>query len=229
MPFSKITLTSLLLSLIMTAPVIAQDWANLNKYREANISLEKVVNKVDRIVFMGNSITEGWNNHNPEFFQDSAYINRGIGGQTTPQMLLRFRQDVLDLNPKVVVILAGINDIAGNTGTSTQKMIEDNIFSMAELAKSHGIRVVLSSVLPAYDFPWAPGLEPSQKVIALNKSIKQYADSNNHVYLDYFTAMVDSRNGLMEIYTYDGVHPNTKGYEIMAPLAKAAVQKALTQ
>ncbi|MEB8329230.1 SGNH/GDSL hydrolase family protein [Flavobacteriaceae bacterium KMM 6897] len=213
----------------MTAPMVAQDWGNLNKYREANAALEKVGNKQDRIVFMGNSIIEGWNDHNPEFFEDSAYINRGIGGQTTPQMLLRFRQDVLDLNPKVVVILAGINDIAGNTGPSTQKMIEDNIFSMAELAMLHGIKVVLSSVLPAFDFPWAPGLEPSKKVIALNKSIKQYAETNDMVYLDYFSAMVDSRNGLLEIYTYDGIHPNTLGYQIMAPLAKAAVQKALKQ
>ncbi|MEB8345567.1 SGNH/GDSL hydrolase family protein [Flavobacteriaceae bacterium KMM 6898] len=213
----------------MTAPMVAQDWGNLNKYREANAALEKVGNKQDRIIFMGNSIIEGWNDHNPEFFEDSAYINRGIGGQTTPQMLLRFRQDVLDLNPKVVVILAGINDIAGNTGPSTQKMIEDNIFSMAELAMLHGIKVVLSSVLPAFEFPWAPGLEPSKKVIALNKSIKQYAETSDMVYLDYFSAMVDSRNGLLEIYTYDGIHPNTLGYQIMAPLAKAAVQKALKQ
>lgn len=229
MELSKITLTSLLLTLFMTAPMVAQDWANLNKYREANAALEKVVNKHDRIVFMGNSITESWNDHNPEFFEDSAYINRGIGGQTTPQMLLRFRQDVLDLNPKVVVILGGINDIAGNTGPSTKKMIEDNIFSMAELAMLNGIKVVLSSVLPAFDFPWAPGLEPSQKVIALNRSLKHYAETNDMVYLDYFSAMVDSRNGLLGIYTYDGIHPNTLGYQIMAPLAKAAVQKAVKQ
>jgi lysophospholipase L1-like esterase len=229
MQLAKTILTFLLLPLFMTAPMVAQDWANLNKYRVANAALEKIANKEDRIVFMGNSITEDWNDHNPEFFENSAYINRGIGGQTTPQMLLRFRQDVLDLKPKIVVILAGINDIAANTGPSTQKMIEDNIFSMAELAKANGIKVILCSVLPAFDFPWSPGLDPSRKVIALNKSIKQYVESNGLVYLDYFSAMVDSRNGLSNIYTYDGVHPNAIGYQIMAPLAKSAIQKALKQ
>ncbi len=223
----KLTLITLLLTIFMTGSMAAQDWANLNKYKEANIALEKEVNSEDRIVFMGNSITEGWIDHNPEFFKNKGYINRGISGQTTPQMLLRFRQDVLDLKPKVVVLLAGINDIAGNTGPSTQKMIEDNIFSMAELAKAHGIKVVISSVLPASDFPWAPGLEPSMKVIALNTSLKQYAEINSHVYLDYFSNMVDSKNGLQESYTYDGIHPNALGYQIMGPLAKAAIQKAL--
>ncbi|MFT5942611.1 SGNH/GDSL hydrolase family protein [Sediminicola arcticus] len=223
----KLTLTSLFLIIFMTGSLFAQDWANLNKYAEANTTLQKEVIKEDRIIFMGNSITEGWSDHNPQFFENNAYINRGIGGQTSPQMLLRFRQDVLDLKPKVVVILAGINDIAGNTGLSTQKMIEDNIYSMAELANAHGIKVVLSSVLPAYDFPWAPGLEPSLKVIALNKSIKEYAETKGHVYLDYFSDMVDSKNGLQAMYTYDGIHPNTLGYKVMDPLAKAAILKAL--
>lgn len=227
--FPKVTLISLLLTLLMTGSLVAQDWANLKKYQEANLALEKEVISDGLIVFMGNSITEGWIDHNPEFFKNKGYVNRGISGQTTPQMVLRFRQDVLDLKPKVVVILAGINDIAGNTGPSTQKMIEDNIYSMADLAKSHGIKVVLSSVLPAYDFPWAPGLEPSQKVISLNNAVKHYAELNDHVYLDYFSNMVDSKNGLMEIYTYDGVHPNALGYQIMGPLAKAAIQKALKQ
>ncbi|WP_082591148.1 SGNH/GDSL hydrolase family protein [Sediminicola sp. YIK13] len=211
----------------MTGTLAAQDWANLNKYKHANLALEKEVISEDRIVFMGNSITEGWIDHNPEFFKKKGYFNRGISGQTTPQMLLRFRQDVLDLKPKVVVLLAGINDIAGNTGPSTQKMIVDNIFSMVELAKAHGIKVVLSSVLPASDFPWAPGLEPSMKVIALNTALKQYAEINGHVYLDYFSNMVDSNNGLQERYTYDGIHPNAFGYQIMGPLAKAAIQKAM--
>lgn len=229
MRLPKITLSLLLVTLLMTEFLSAQDWANLNKYKEANTALGLEVNKGDRIVFMGNSITEGWSDHDPDFFENTLYVNRGISGQTTPQMLLRFRQDVLDLGPEVVVILAGINDIAGNTGPSTQKMIEDNIFSMAELAKGKGIHVILSSVLPAYDFPWAPGLEPSQKVISLNKSIKQYAESNGHIYLDYFSAMVDSKNGLKEAYTYDGVHPNAMGYQIMGPLAKSAIQKVLDQ
>lgn len=223
----KLTITTLLLTIFMTGTLAAQDWANLKKYQKANLALEKKMNTDDRIVFMGNSITEGWIDHNPEFFKNKGYVNRGISGQTTPQMLLRFSQDVLDLKPKVVVILAGINDIAGNTRPSTQKMIEDNIYSMADLTKAHGIKVVLSSVLPAYDFPWAPGLEPSMKVIALNTSLKRYAQINSHVYLDYFSNMVDSKNGLQKSYTYDGIHPNAMGYKIMGPLAKAAIQKAL--
>lgn len=229
MPIPKFLFNPLILALFMTFSMAAQDWANLNKYSEVNKELEKEVPKEGRIVFMGNSITEGWSEHDPLFFSNKTYINRGISGQTTPQMLIRFKQDVIDLHPQVVIILAGINDIAGNTGPSTQKMIEDNIFSMAELARAHGIKVVLSSVLPAFEFPWAPGLEPAPKVIALNKSLRSYAESNDLVYLDYFTPMVDSRNGLKEQYTYDGVHPNALGYKIMAPLAIAAIQKALNQ
>ncbi|MEJ1222036.1 SGNH/GDSL hydrolase family protein [Sediminicola sp. 1XM1-17] len=213
----------------MTVSMAAQDWANLDRYREANEALQKELPKEGRIVFMGNSITEGWSDHHPEFFNNPAYINRGISGQTTPQMLLRFKQDVIDLQPQVVIILAGINDIAGNTGPATQKMIEDNIFSMVELAKVHGIQVVLASVLPASEFPWAPGLEPAQKVIALNTSLRSYAEANDLVYLDYFTAMVDAKNGLKKQYTYDGVHPNESGYKIMAPLAIAAINKTVNQ
>ena len=162
-----------------------------------------------------------------EFFEGKPYINRGISGQTTPQMLLRFRQDVIDLNPKVVVILAGTNDIAGNTGPSTPKMILDNIKSMAELARANGIKVIISSVLPAFDYPWKPGLNPNEKIPALNKLLKEYTEANGHIYLDYYTAMADDRNGLPKKYADDEVHPTAAGYAVMEPLVEAAINKAL--
>ncbi len=154
-------------------------------------------------------------------------MGRGISGQTTPQMLVRFRQDVIDLKPAVVVILAGTNDIAGNTGPSTQAMIEDNLESMVELARANGIRPVLSSVLPAYDYPWRPGVEPAPKIVALNAWMKQYAAEHHVVYLDYWSAMADARQGLRPELTTDGVHPNEAGYQVMAPLAERAIAEAL--
>jgi lysophospholipase L1-like esterase len=181
----------------------------------------------NRVVFMGNSITEGWKRADSSFFHNKPYVCRGISGQTTPQMLVRFKPDVIDLKPKVVVILAGINDIAQNTGPMTLEETMGNLASMAALAKANGIKVVLSSVLPAYDFPWRPGLAPAEKVIALNKMIKEYAEKNGHVYLDYFSAMVDERNGMKKAYSYDEVHPTLEGYKVMAPLAEKAIQKAL--
>lgn len=203
------------------------DWPNLRRYRSANAELKSPLSNENRVVFMGNSITDGWINASPEFFSANQYLDRGISGQTTPQMLIRFRQDVIDLKAKVVVILAGINDIAGNTGPSSLEMIEDNLASMAQLAKANGIKVVLSSVLPAYSFPWKPGIDPVQKVIDLNKWIKDFANKNNFVYIDYYSAMVDERKGLPEKYSKDGVHPNAAGYQIMEPLAKKAISKAL--
>jgi lysophospholipase L1-like esterase len=160
-------------------------------------------------------------------FPGKPYINRGIGGQTTPQMLVRFRQDVIALKPKVVVILAGTNDIAGNTGPSTVEMIENNLASMAELAKAHGIRVVLASVLPVYSYTWRPSVQPIPAIAALNDWMKDYARRNGMVYLDYFSAMVDERRGLRNDLTYDGVHPNEAGYRVMAPLTVSAIRKAL--
>jgi lysophospholipase L1-like esterase len=160
-------------------------------------------------------------------FPGKPYVGRGIGGQTTPQLLVRFRQDVIALRPKVVVILAGTNDIAGNTGPSTLEMIEDNLASMAELAKANGIRVVLSSVLPAYDYPWRPGLEPAPKIAALNAWMKRYAATHGAVYLDYHSAMADERQGLPRELSEDGVHPNEAGYRVMAPLAERAIAEAL--
>ena len=205
----------------------AQDWANLERFREDNAKLAAPRTCDDRVVFMGNSITQGWIDMIPEFFAGRHYINRGIGGQTTPQMLIRFRQDVIHLRPKVVVILAGINDIAGNTGPSSLEMIEDNLHSMTELAQANGIEVVLCSVLPALDFPWRPGMDPAGKVVELNKRIEAYASKKGAVYCDYFTTMVDERNGLPAELSDDGVHPNEAGYAIMEPLVEKAIARAL--
>lgn len=207
----------------------AQDWADLEHFREANAALKPPAPDEDRVVFMGNSITIGWLHKVPEFFEGKPYVNRGISGQTTPQMLLRFRQDVLDLSPKVVVILAGTNDIAGNTGPMTLQQILDNLKSMAELALANGVEPVLSSVLPAYDYPWRPGLEPNIKIPKLNAMIENYAALSGIVYLDYFGEMADSRNGLDSTLATDEVHPTEKGYRMMAPLAEAAIARALAK
>ncbi len=207
--------------------IIAQDWANTSRFKEQNAKLPLPAKDEKRVVFMGNSITEGWINTCPEFFANKPYVNRGISGQTTPQMLVRFRSDVINLKPALVVILAGTNDIAGNTGPSTLEMIMDNLISMCELAKANKIKVILSSVLPAFDYPWKPGLEPAPKIIRLNEMIQNYANSHGIVYLDYYSSMVDDRKGLPKKLSGDGVHPNKQGYEIMAPLAEAAIKKAL--
>jgi lysophospholipase L1-like esterase len=208
---------------------LRNDWANLRRYRPANDSLSAPAPGERRVVFMGNSITDSWAHFFPAMFPGKPYIGRGISGQTTPQMLVRFRQDVIALKPAVVVILAGTNDIAGNTGPSTLEMIEDNLTSMTEIAKANGIRVVLSSVLPVFDYPWRPGLQPAAKIIALNTWMKTYAARVGAVYLDYHSAMVDERRGLRADLTRDGVHPTEAGYRIMAPLAEKAIEEALRQ
>ncbi|WP_252736980.1 SGNH/GDSL hydrolase family protein [Zobellia galactanivorans] len=204
-----------------------QDWPNLANFQAENAKLAKPAPNENRVVFMGNSITIGWINSRPEFFANKPYINRGISGQTTPQMLLRFRQDVIELRPKVVVLLAGTNDIAGNTGPSTLDMIMDNIKSMAEIAVANDIKVILSSTLPAFDYPWKPGMEPAQKIVDLNKMIKAYADEKGHIYLDYFSALADERNGLPKKYANDGVHPTVEGYKVMEPMVEKAIAQAL--
>ena len=203
------------------------DWAHLARYRAANAALGAPRADAPRVIFYGNSITEGFARYFDEIFPGSGYIGRGIGGQTTPQLLVRFRQDVIALKPAAVVILAGTNDLAGNTGPSTLEMIQDNLASMTELAQANGIRVVLASVLPAYDYPWKPGLEPAPKIAALNAWMKQYAARKGAVYLDYHSAMADARGGLPESLSPDGVHPNAAGYRLMAPLAEKAIQQAL--
>ncbi len=217
----------LLLALIMAGNIQAQDWANLNKYQTQNAALQIPAKGEKRIVFMGDSITEFWSIIDPDYFSGKNYVNRGISGQTTPQMLIRFRADVIALQPSLVIILAGVNDIAGNTGPSSIEMIRDNIFSMIELAKANHITVILCSVLPAYDFSWKPNQEPIEKIKALNTILQDYADANNIVYLDYYSAMVDERQGLKIDYSNDDVHPNKTGYQIMMPLAEKAIELAL--
>ena len=212
------------------------DWAYLAKYREADAALGSQAAGETRVVFLGDSITEGWGMKatatspgRGEFFPGKPYVNRGISGQTTPQMLVRFRQDVIDLKPRVVVLLAGTNDIAENTGKTTLKEIGGNIASMTELARANGIAVVLCAVLPASDFRWHPGLEPAPKIKALNKWIQEYAAKNHFVYVDYYLSMANSEGGMKAELSPDGVHPNKAGYEIMAPLAEAGIAEALKQ
>jgi lysophospholipase L1-like esterase len=200
---------------------------NLNKYAAQNRMLKPRVKKDKRVVFMGDSITEFWKEKDSAFFAGGVYTDRGISGQTTVQMLVRFRQDVIDLHPDAVVILAGTNDIAENNGPMTLDSIAGNIKSMAELARANKIKVVLCSVLPAYDFYWHSGMQPAEKIIRLNELIKAYAEENKIVYVDYFSAMADGRNGLQPAYAPDGVHPNAEGYKVMEPLAEEGIAKAL--
>jgi len=208
---------------------LRNDWAGLRRYRAANDSLPVPAARERRVVFYGNSITDSWARHFAAMFPGKPYIGRGISGQTTPQLLVRFHQDVVALHPVAVVILAGTNDIAGNTGPSTLDMIEDNLSAMTEIARQHHIRVVLSSVLPVSDYPWKPGLEPAPKVVALNAWIKRYAESMGETYVDYHSAMADARGGLPATLSVDGVHPNEAGYRIMAALAEAAITAALAR
>ena len=207
---------------------MAQDWPYLNKYKIANALLENTFSEKDRIVFMGDSITEFWTTLCPEFFAEKQYINRGISGQTTPQMLVRFRADVINLKPKLVVLLAGANDIAENTGHSSLEMITNNIFSMAELAEAHDIKVILCSVLPALFFPWNTKIHPVEKILNLNKMIQKYATEKEHFYLDYYSAMVDKNKGLTEDYSDDGMHPNKTGYLVMNTIVEEAITKMLS-
>ena len=205
-----------------------QDWPNLKRYEDENLSLGDPQENEKRVVFMGDSITEEWSRLYPNYFEERSYINRGIGGQTTPQMLIRFKQDVVDLRPALVVILAGTNDIAGNTGPANVKMITDNIFSMATIATAHEIQVVLSSVLPVYIYEWSPEIiDPPSTIDAVNERLKEHAASNGIEYLDYFSEMVDDRKGLKKEYTPDGVHPNEKGYELMSAIAEKKLKSIL--
>jgi alpha-L-fucosidase len=214
-------------ALIKMEVIPMEDWPNLKKYSQANANLSKLSNKEERVVFMGNSITENWVKFHNEFFEENQYIGRGISGQTSAQMLTRFRPDVIDIEASVVVIHAGTNDIAANRGPVTLEQIAGNIFSMTELAKANGIKVVLASVLPANSYAWRPAIYPADKIIALNEMIKTYANKNHILYLDYYSAMVDSNKGLKKEYGRDSVHPNLAGYQVMEPLVKEAIKKAL--
>ncbi|MCP9199765.1 SGNH/GDSL hydrolase family protein [Gramella sp. GC03-9] len=208
--------------------LMEQDWPELKRYHEENQQI--IQNKTwPKVVFMGNSITEGWVNMHPEFFSNNNYVGRGISGQTSPQMLIRFTPDVLDLKPEVVVILAGTNDLAANTGYASVKMISDNIKAMATLADQNDIRVVLSSVLPVYDYPWRPGLEPVSRIQELNTWMEKYAREHGYVYLDYFSNLSNAQKGMKKEYSEDGVHPNAKAYSVMEPLVQEAIANALDQ
>jgi lysophospholipase L1-like esterase len=206
------------------------DFGWLARYGDADQKLGPPAAGEIRVVFMGDSITEGWHFDKPGgAFAGKPYINRGISGQTSPQMLVRFRQDVIDLQPKVVVILAGTNDIAGNTGPMTLEQTEANIQSMADLATANHIKVVLCSVLPAYDFPWQPGLEPAPKIDKVNAWIRDYAGQKGFVYVDYHSALKDQRDGLPPNLSKDGVHPTEAGYAMMAPLVEKGIAEALAR
>src|SRR5207248_975222 len=208
---------------------ILQGWASPSRYRQENGKRGPPAPGAPRIVFMGDSITDAWGRSYGRFFPGKPYVNRGISGQTTPQMLVRFRPDVIALQPKAVVILAGTNDIAGNTGPETLEDIEGNLTCMAQLAEKNGIRLVLASVLPVCDYIQPQTTRrPPDKIVALNAWIKEYCARNGVVYLDYYSAMVDQRNMLKKDLTYDGLHPNNGGYEVMEPLASRAIEKALS-
>ena len=211
---------------IATTQAENSDWANLGYYEERNRELGLPDENEKRIVFMGDSITEEWGNLYPEFFSGNYYINRGIGGQTTPQMLIRFKPDAIDLKPYAIIILAGTNDIAGNTGPSTVRMITDNIFSMAELAIAYEIKVVLASILPVYQYPWVDDvLDPPSAIDSINSKIKEYVENKDLVFLDYYSSMVDDRKGLKSDYTSDGVHPNEAGYKVMSAIADEIISQ----
>ena len=214
------------IALTSMAILSAQDWPQLQKYQSDNAQILREKTPV-RVVFMGNSITQGWADMRPEFFKEHGFVGRGIGGQTTPQMLLRFRQDVLDLKPEAVVILAGINDIAQNTGPITLKETLGNIQSMAELALAHGINPIICSVLPANSFPWRPEIIPTQQVIDLNSQLQRWALEKNLVYVDFYTPMVDEKHGLKSDLGYDPVHPKVAGYQVMEPILLKAINQLL--
>jgi lysophospholipase L1-like esterase len=209
--------------------IYTDDFGELKRYREANAALAASPPSENRVIFIGDSITDYWKL--ADYFPGKPYINRGIDGQTTPQMLVRFRQDVIDLHPKALVVLAGTNDIAGVTGRTRNENIEANYASMAELAKAHNIHVVFSSLLPVYNYTEdskeSSALRPAERILALNRWLKDYCSKNSFVYLDYFSTLVDDHGMMKRDLSDDGLHPNTAGYKIMAPLAEKAIARAL--
>jgi len=214
---------------IATMEAKLADWPQLGRYKTDNAALGPVAEGEQRVVFYGDSITDSWGRRpeTGEFFPGKSYVNRGISGQTTPQMVVRFRQDVINVHPAAVVILAGTNDVAGNTGPMTPEMTEDNFRSMVDLAKANGIRVIVASILPAADIPWRKVLTPASKIKTLNDWLRGYCVNHSVTYLDYYSAMVGLNGGMKPGISFDGVHPNAQGYAIMGPLAQAAIDKTL--
>ncbi len=213
---------------MMSTKIKYKDFPIIDRLRTDDLKNTNEIHTVNRVVFMGNSITQGWIDYgNPELFTKNPYINKGINGQTTSQMLERFISDVIALKPKVVVILAGINDIAENTGSTTLEMIQDNIIAMVELAKANQIKVILSSILPANRLRWRPHIYPADKIIAMNIFLKHFAAQNACSYIDYYTPLVDHKKGMKSDYSEDGVHPNKAGYDIMTNLVQVAIDKML--
>jgi lysophospholipase L1-like esterase len=214
---------------IATMQAKLADWPQLARYKADDAALGPVGEGERRVVFYGDSITDSWGRRpdTGEFFPGRPYVNRGISGQTTPQMVVRFRQDVIALHPSAVVILAGTNDIAGNTGPMTPEMTEDNFRSMVDLAKANGIRVIVASITPVADYPWKRGLAPAPKIKAINSWLQGYCVNHSVTFLDYYSAMVGPDGGMKDGISFDGVHPNAQGYAIMGPLAQAAIDKTL--
>lgn len=201
------------------------DWANFARFEKENLS--EPCNP--KVIIMGNSITEGWISKHPGFFARNGYVSRAISGQTTSQMLVRFRADVVELHPQIAVISGGTNDLAQNTGYISHEHILDNIESMAELARANGIRPILCSVLPAGDFPWRPGLEPARQIVRLNEMIRAYAERQGIPYVDYHTPMAAADGSMIAEYTYDGVHPTEAGYEVMERILPPVVERVLAE
>ena len=233
--YKKTILLTFLLIFSLTYQSHAQDfykYTNFEKYYSENSKIKAPKSDEKRVVFMGNSITEAWPIVSPQFFKDNkGYIGRGISGQTSYQMLMRYRREVLNLQPKVVVLLAGTNDIAQNTGYTPLDIIAENVMMMAELARYHQIEVIICSVLPAIDFPWRRGIKPANKIVELNRLLKNYATKNGIPYVDYHSALKDENNGLKVpnfTKSTDLVHPNEQGYKIMEKLIQPAIQKALS-
>ena len=216
---------------IATMQAKLDDWPALGRYKAENAALASPAAGEQRVVFYGDSITDAWGRRpgTGTFFPGEPYVNRGISGQTTPQMVVRFHQDVVDLHPAVVVILAGTNDVAENTGPMTPEMTMDNFRAMVEMARANGIKPVIASIPPAGDFPWKKGMEPAPKIRALNQLLQAWCKSEGIVWVDYYSAMADANGAMKPGLSVDGVHPNAAGYAIMAPLAEAGIQKALAK
>ena len=224
---ASMTMLTLLSASGTALSVDPNDWAQLDRYRGANAALAAPSAGESRVVFMGDSIIEGWSSFDPAYFSDGTRLNRGVSGQTTSQMLVRFRADVIALRPKVVVILAGTNDIAGNTGPITESEIVGNIASMAELARTHGIRVVLVSALPANRYYWNPAIKPAARIVELNRLLAAYAKQHGHGWVDLHSLLADANLGLKRGFGEDGVHPNAAAYRVMRQPVDAAIAAAL--